>query len=80
MERNMRILALTATATKELRLKISALLCMIEPHVIALSPDKGNIHYAIHEVGDCSVVFRHIFMGDFNQAYSITKDYNILQK
>ena len=62
MERNIKIMALTATATNELRKKVSALLCMIEPYVIALSPDKANVLYAVREVGEYSVIFRHFLM------------------
>ena len=57
----MRIMALTAAATNELREKVSALLCMIDPYVIALSPDKANVRYAVHGVrGDYNVAFRLI--------------------
>uniref|UniRef100_A0A1X7T4A5 Helicase ATP-binding domain-containing protein n=1 Tax=Amphimedon queenslandica TaxID=400682 RepID=A0A1X7T4A5_AMPQE len=62
MERNIKIMALTATATNELRKKVSALLCIIEPYVIALSPDKANVLYAVREVGEYSVIFRYILM------------------
>ena len=60
MRRNVPILALTATATIGLRMKVSSLLNMLEPYVIARSPDKDNVKFAVQKIGDYSTFFQPI--------------------
>lgn len=60
MRRNVHILALTATATTGLRMKVSSLLNMLEPYVIARSPDKDNVRFAVQKIGDYSTFFQPI--------------------
>ena len=50
------IMALTATATKPVRLFVSKQLCLYKPFVLAISPSKPNITYIVKEfvsIPDC---------------------------
>jgi len=52
------ILALTATATKEVRLNISRTLGLVRPVVIALSPCKKNLLYSVGTFTTVSETFK----------------------
>ena len=52
------ILALTATATKEVRLKVSSTLGLVRPVVVALSPCKKNLMYSVGAFTTVSETFK----------------------
>lgn len=54
------IMALTATASTELRKKVTVLLGMESPYHIVRSPDKENIRFAVRKVGTINVFFKYI--------------------
>lgn len=52
-----KVLAMTATATKTLRLKVSEVIGLVSPLVIAVSPCKPNILYAVSEFSSLEISF-----------------------
>ena len=59
---DVRMLALTATATRALQVKVAALLGMHTPIVIAVSPCKANIMYAVSTCSSISETFRPVLL------------------
>ena len=57
-EKNVHILALSATATTGLCMKVSSLLNMLEPYVIARSLYKDNVRFAVQKIGDYSTFLK----------------------
>lgn len=57
---NVKVLAMTATATKSLRLKVSEVIGLVNPLVIAVSPCKANIVYAVSGFTSISATFAPI--------------------
>lgn len=55
---HVQILALTATATKEVHLKVGVTLGMVRPVVVALSPCKKNLSYNIGAFTTISEMFK----------------------
>ena len=47
IDESVNVMALTATATKDVRVEVERVLGMRAPDVIAVSPSKGNISYAV---------------------------------
>ena len=44
-------MALTATATTNTRRSVCRILGMVQPKIVALSPNRVNIHYSVHKKG-----------------------------
>jgi superfamily II DNA helicase RecQ len=60
MHNNINVMALTATATSELRSQVSEMLGMIKPVVIARSLDKSNLRYVVRKIGKPVSFFQYI--------------------
>ena len=61
MPSNVNIMALTATATRTLRVQIVKLLGMIDPMTMIRSPDKANIRYAnIQAKSNSDAIFKYV--------------------
>ena len=54
---NIHIMAMTATATTTTRNQVIAILGLVNPVVVAVSPDKSNISYALRQKVNIEVVF-----------------------
>ncbi len=54
---NVKVLAMTATATRQLRLKVSEIIGLLEPVIIAVSPCKENLVYAVSTFTSIAVTF-----------------------
>ena len=57
MDGSVTVLAMTATATKSLRLKVSELIGLVNPVVIAASPCKPNIVYRVSTYHSIATTF-----------------------
>ena len=60
LPQDVHVMALTATATKSVRLSVSRTIGMINPAVFAQSPCKRNIMYAVGTFTTVSETFRHV--------------------
>ena len=54
---NVRMMALTATATRTTRQQICRRLGMVKPHIVTESPNRQNIHYAVQVAGNIEETF-----------------------
>ena len=70
-------LALTATATSTLRLRVCTILSMHNPLIIAVSPCKKNIVYTISQFTSIEETFEPLSEEAKDQHAA---DYNLLQK
>ena len=57
---SVKLMALTATATTSTRKSVCHLLGMVQPCIVALSPNRVNIHYSVHKK-EATVTIEDIF-------------------
>ena len=57
---SVKLMALTATATTSTRKSVCRLLGMVQPCIVALSPNRVNIHYSVHK-REATVTIEYIF-------------------
>ena len=73
LQEDVKCLALTATATKALRVKVSELIGLVKPLVIAVSPCKQNMMYAVSKFNTIEETFAPVLKGIKTQRTSFPR-------